>query len=141
MAPIQQWVENPTLVFFQEILGIWATSFSQSLPPSVLFGSDSGLYSRAFSLGPVRHRDHGRGFQTAVSLLTSLSTQLSVFRVLLPQGSVGEQGQEQDPSHKETAVLFSAIPFRARLRKFSLCPPLILKALFFSSQTGQLYHL
>lgn len=53
-----------------------------------------------------------------------------------PRGLWESRGRSRIRSHKETAVLFSTIPFRARLRKFSLCPPLILKALFFFLSDG-----
>lgn len=73
------------------------------------------------------------GFQIAVPLLTSLTTQY-VHQGLLFQGSVGEQ--EQDPAIQGDSLA----PFRARLRKFSFLPSSNPKSPFLS-QTAQLCYL
>lgn len=65
------------------------------------------------------------GFQIAVPLLTSLTTQYLHQGLAVP-GVCGRAGAGSG----YTKELFGTIPFRARLRKFSFFPLLILGALF-----------
>lgn len=116
------------LVLFQGLIGVWGNSLISachpwnSLPRTI-------VYSRTFSLSLARAWRLLPRLPSSSALLTSLSTQSTLFKVLSSQGNCGRMGAGPGCTRRLPCPL---APFTPELGSgdFSLlCAPLILKAL------------